>query len=93
VEEDSSGSYVLVVDESNVAHRRDVTTGRSDPSYIAITQGLQAGETVVTISAFPAKEGQTVKLTSPGPAPAGGAAPAAGGGYGAAPPPAAGGRR
>jgi RND family efflux transporter MFP subunit len=110
VSQDASGPYVMVVAQETdkttgkavtVAHRRPVAAGASDASYIAILQGLQTGDNVINISAFPVKDGQPVTITAaptavPGaatPAEAenagGGAAPTGGTGGGSGSPPAA----
>lgn len=54
------GTTVTVVDAQSVAHVRPVQTGDSDTAGIAITQGVQAGENVVTLSFSPVKDGQKV---------------------------------
>jgi HlyD family secretion protein len=56
------GTSVIVVDSENVAQRRPVTEGASDPNGIAIKQGIQPGEQVVTLSAMPVKDGATVRI-------------------------------
>ncbi len=53
---------VVVVDEKGIAHPRPVKTGAEDPAGIAVTEGLQPGEKVVTLSQTPLKEGQAVKV-------------------------------
>jgi membrane fusion protein (multidrug efflux system) len=81
VQQDATGSYLVVVDKTNTAHRVRVVTGTSDASDIAILQGLQPGDTVVTISPSPVKDGQKVTISqAPPPAPgtAAGAAAAPG---------------
>lgn len=54
--------YVMVVGNDNKASKRPVTLGGSDNNYVAITDGLKAGERVVTISASPIKDGQEVTV-------------------------------
>jgi HlyD family secretion protein len=61
IQEDAEGSFVHVVDGESKVHRRAVMTGLADATYVSITEGLQAGEAVVTLCAVPLKEGQTVK--------------------------------
>ena len=72
VQQDKDGSFVMVVDTQNVARRRAVRPGASAPDVIAIAVGLRPGEKVITMSAYPIKDGQAV---SPG---KGGASAAAG---------------
>jgi RND family efflux transporter MFP subunit len=62
VQQGATGATVTVVDAGNVARRRPVTLGASDADSIAITQGVQPGERVVTMSAAPVKDGQTVRI-------------------------------
>jgi multidrug efflux pump subunit AcrA (membrane-fusion protein) len=60
VQHDKQGSYVMVLDDGNVVHRRPVTLGTSAVDVIAVTSGLRPGERVVTLTAYPLKDGQTV---------------------------------
>jgi RND family efflux transporter MFP subunit len=60
VQTDRLGTYAMVVDDSGKTERRPIVTGASDPSYIAVEQGLRPGEKVVTLSAFRLREGQSV---------------------------------
>lgn len=62
VRQDEDGPNVIVVNGENIAERRPVTTGASDPNGIAIKQGVQAGEQVVTLSAMAVKDGATVRI-------------------------------
>jgi multidrug efflux system membrane fusion protein len=48
VVEAEGGSYVYVVNEENVADTRPVVVGRPVGDDVIVTQGLTAGETVVT---------------------------------------------
>lgn len=59
VQTDERGSFAMVVVADSV-QRRDVRTGASDDGHIAITEGLNAGDTVVTMSSRRLKEGQKV---------------------------------
>ena len=68
-----NGPTVTVVDAQMVAHVRPVQTGDSDAAGIQITQGIQAGEKVVTLSQNPVKDG--AKVAVGGQAPGSGAAP------------------
>ena len=68
-----NGPTVTVVDAQMVAHVRPVQTGDSDAAGIQITQGIQAGENVVTLSQNPVKDGVKVAVGSQ--APGSGAAP------------------
>jgi len=66
VQRSAEGEYVTVVDADNKTHRRPVSTGMSDQTYVSITEGLQVGEQVVTLCAVPLKEGQAVKTGEAG---------------------------
>jgi multidrug efflux pump subunit AcrA (membrane-fusion protein) len=60
VQRGQDGSFVMVVDNSSVVRRRPVTLGTSGTDVIAITEGIRPGEKVITLSAYPVKDGQTV---------------------------------
>ena len=45
----NSSAYVFVVDDSNVAHLRQVTTGASSNGLVTIESGLEEGEKVVVV--------------------------------------------
>lgn len=48
---DSGGNWVYVVDESgNKAVRRDIRLGRKNSEYFEVTEGLKAGQKVITSS-------------------------------------------
>jgi membrane fusion protein (multidrug efflux system) len=66
VETDQEGEYAMVVDSQNVAHRRPLTTGLADAQSLAVTEGLQAGEKVITISSLPIRDGQSVQSAGEG---------------------------
>jgi multidrug efflux pump subunit AcrA (membrane-fusion protein) len=63
VQRDKSGSYVMVIGDRNIVARRPVTPGASDIDVIAIARGLRAGEKVVTMTAYPLKDGQVVSTS------------------------------
>lgn len=65
---DQKGPYVVVVDKMRTAHLRRVTPGLSDGSFVALTTGLQAGESVVVLTGTLLKDGQRVvpNASSPG---------------------------
>lgn len=60
VQHDHAGSYVMVIDDQSIARRRPVTLGTAAVDVIAITSGLRPGEKVVTLTAYPLKDGQAV---------------------------------
>lgn len=55
------GDAVLVVDADNKVTRRQVKLGLGTPEFQQVTEGLEPGERVVTMSAVPLKDGQTVR--------------------------------
>jgi membrane fusion protein (multidrug efflux system) len=60
VQHDRDGDYVLVIDDQSVVQHRPVTLGVQSVAVIAITSGLRPGEKVVTLTAYPLKDGQAV---------------------------------
>jgi RND family efflux transporter MFP subunit len=76
VQTDANGPYVLVITPAQTVERRQVVRGISDANYIAILQGVHAGERVVTLSSYPLRDGQSVQI--------GGAGTGSPGAYGAA---------
>ena len=54
--------YVMVIDGDKKASKHPVVLGGSDSNYVVITDGLKAGEMVVTITAAPLKDGQEVTV-------------------------------
>jgi RND family efflux transporter MFP subunit len=62
---ESGASSVMVVDQTSKVSSRPVVTGAQDADYIAILSGVVPGEQVVTLSSFPLKDSQTVRVTTP----------------------------
>jgi len=60
VQNDKIGDCVMVVDSGGKANRRSVVMGLDDAAYVAIKIGVQPGEKVITMSAFPVRDGQAV---------------------------------
>jgi multidrug efflux system membrane fusion protein len=61
----TNGDYVYVLDsESNTVALRLVSAGQADVDRVQITNGLQAGEKIITEGADKLKDGATVKLAS-----------------------------
>lgn len=57
------GDYVYVIDEEQVAHTRAVTKGLANAEQVLITQGLKAGERVVSEGGDRVKDGGKVRLS------------------------------
>ena len=53
---------VMVVDSSNTAHTRTVKLGVSDALGYQVSDGLKAGDKVVTLSYYPLKDGRKVDI-------------------------------
>lgn len=56
----SDGTYVVTVDENNIAHRKAVKVSDGNGDWITVDEGLQAGEKVVTHGAERLQDGQLV---------------------------------
>lgn len=56
----SDGTYVVTVDENNIAHRKAVKVSDGNGDWVTIDEGLQAGEKVVTRGAERLRDGQAV---------------------------------
>jgi membrane fusion protein, multidrug efflux system len=69
---------VFVVDGAGIAHERDVKVGGRSSAGVEITEGLQAGERIVTYGAYGVQDSAKVVQLAPGKAPsaAASAAPA-----------------
>jgi len=61
--EEEDADAVVVVDASNVAHRRKVKLGVRDGDWIQIREGVRAGERVATVGAFEITDGMKVQPT------------------------------
>ncbi len=47
----TGGNWVYIIDPTtNTAYKRDIKVGRQNPSYYEVTQGLKAGDIVITSS-------------------------------------------
>ncbi len=60
VQHGKQGSFVVLVGSDKKAKRVPVATGAEDDTYVALLSGARAGDKVVTMSAFPVKDGQAV---------------------------------
>ena len=66
VQEDDRGSYIMKVDAGGRAKRQPVLTGIEDGGAIAIKQGLLPGDKLITMSASPIRDGQTINTGGKG---------------------------
>lgn len=62
VQTDKDGKYVIVATSGGEAKRCSVVTGPEDSNFIAIEQGVNLGEKVVTMSAFPIRDDQKLRI-------------------------------
>lgn len=56
----ADGTYVVTVDQDNVAHRKAVKVSQGTAEWVTVEEGLQVGEKVVTRGAERLQEGQVV---------------------------------
>lgn len=56
----SDGTYVVTVDEQNIAHRKAVKVSEGNGDWVTVDEGLAAGEKVVTRGAERLRDGQAV---------------------------------
>ena len=64
--EGTSRGAVLVVDNSGVAHKREVETGPAAGGKIQIRSGLREGETVVVEGGYGLADGTQVRIAEAG---------------------------
>ena len=60
--EEEQGDAVVVVDANNVAHRKKVKVGLREGDWVAIVEGVTAGERVVTVGAHEIEDGGKVNI-------------------------------
>jgi membrane fusion protein, multidrug efflux system len=73
LERGSGGLFVYVVQPDNTAAVRNIKTGPTEGEKVAVTDGLQVGEVVVTSGADRLRDGSKVELPGDNPQPAAGA--------------------
>ena len=56
----SDGTYVVVVDDNNIATRKAVKVSAGNGDWVTVNEGLEAGEKVVTRGAERLRDGQSV---------------------------------
>ncbi|QCO06482.1 efflux RND transporter periplasmic adaptor subunit [Azospirillum argentinense] len=61
IQQDQQGSYVLVLDQQNRAQRRPIEPGPQLDQVIAVSKGVQAGETVIVGGAQKVRPGMAVQ--------------------------------
>jgi multidrug efflux system membrane fusion protein len=66
IQRGNQGTVVYVVKEDNTVTLRPVTAGPTEGQLTAVTQGLQAGERVITDGVDRIREGAKVEVTEPG---------------------------
>jgi multidrug efflux system membrane fusion protein len=66
IQRGNQGTVVYVVKEDNTVTLRPVTAGPTEGQLTAVTEGLQAGERVITDGVDRIREGAKVEVTEPG---------------------------
>ena len=56
--------FVYVVDEQNVAHKREVTIGQRQPGRVQVLEGLKQGEQVIVEGTLRVREGSKVEIVT-----------------------------
>jgi multidrug efflux system membrane fusion protein len=72
------GDFVFVIDQENTAHITNVKVGPTSDDLVSISEGLEAGDRVVTEGGDRLTDGSTVHLPGQAMAPPGGAQPGQG---------------
>jgi multidrug efflux system membrane fusion protein len=80
IQRGNQGTVVYVVKDDNTVTLRPVTVGPTEGQRTAVTQGLQAGERVITDGVDRIREGAKVEVTEPGAGLRGGGGAGKGGG-------------
>ena len=80
IQRGNQGTVVYVVKDDSTVTLRPVTTGPTEGQLTAVTQGLQAGERVITDGVDRIREGAKVEVTEPGAGLRGGGGAGKGGG-------------
>jgi membrane fusion protein (multidrug efflux system) len=57
-----ANAYVFVVDDKNIARRREVRLGLTDGVSVELAEGATAGERVITVGQFRVNDGDRVKI-------------------------------
>jgi multidrug efflux pump subunit AcrA (membrane-fusion protein) len=68
VTDDDGKKSVMVIGSDGIAHKRDVQTGIESADAVQITNGVKAGEQLVTVGAYGLPDNTKVKVEAP-PAP------------------------
>jgi multidrug efflux pump subunit AcrA (membrane-fusion protein) len=63
--EGSRSGAVMVVDQKNIAHKRDIEAGETFDGRVQILKGLNAGEVVVTEGGYGLPDGAQVRVGEP----------------------------
>jgi len=63
VQNDQSGTYVLIVDDQHKVEQRRIETGRNRETDVVVTTGLREGENVIVDGIQKVRPGQVVQET------------------------------
>jgi membrane fusion protein (multidrug efflux system) len=69
VTSDLGGAYLYVVDDGDIARRRQVTTGLSNGRLVELVSGVKLGERIVMVGQFRLQDGDPVTVEPPDPEP------------------------
>lgn len=62
IQQGQTTGTVLVVDDKNIAHRREIEPGERSAGMVEIRKGLQAGETIVVQGGYALPDGTSVEV-------------------------------
>ena len=62
IQQGQTTGSILVVDDKNIAHRREITPGERSGDLLEVRKGLTAGETVVTKGGYALPDGTSIEL-------------------------------
>ena len=65
VQKDKLGAYVMIVGPTGKAKRQPVMPGLEDANDTAIEEGVLPGDKIITMSAFPVRDGQPINTGRP----------------------------
>jgi multidrug efflux system membrane fusion protein len=63
IQHSQNGDYVYVIDNSNIAHRRDVKVARMQGGQAVVSAGVNAGERVAVDGMMSIKDGGKVDIS------------------------------
>ncbi|WP_371377456.1 efflux RND transporter periplasmic adaptor subunit [Thalassotalea aquiviva] len=64
VQSDQQGDFVMILDANNHVQRRNVVLGRRVDTKVIVNEGVEPGETIVTVGMQRVRDGQKVQVKS-----------------------------